>query len=350
MNSLSYRSAHPRWAAFLLTWALAALAGCATTDIPQAYRGMEFRRTGLLALYSGGKGFVPEVLNPGSYFTGIYNSLFMVDCSMSTVREPLTALTKDGVQFGIDIYIRYSVDCSDDAVRGVLTQVTPDQGDAITSGKMYATFVRPAVASAVREVVSPLKANELNDRREELLDGIRKKVLALLDGREHRYVKVHEVNLSNLDFPDAMDAANVDRAVQSVLRDKAVAARERVTAEIETMRLRQTLAEKESDSEAAKIDRIGAALRRNPEFLQYDLQQKMPEIYRTAGAQGNMVIAAPEPHITMPSVRGRRSGAEPAREPAIETPDDAARQGHGPPASRPNPVQGHDDRRAPRDP
>ena len=321
-----------------LLGAAALVAGCATTDMQHAYRGMEFNRTGLLTLYLGGKGFDGPVLNPGTHFTGLYNTLVAVDCSMETVREPLTALTKDGVQFGLDIYVRFSADCSDETVKNLLAQLKPEGDDIITARQLYTTFVRPAVSAAVREVVSPYRANDLNERREELLDGIRKRIIAVLDVREHKSIKVYEVNLSNLDFPDAMDAANVDRAVQAVMRDKAIAERERVIAEIETAKMRLELASREGDVEAARIDHIGAALHRNPEYLQYDLQLKMPEIYRQAGLQGNMVIAAPEPGVHF-EMRPHRGQAPP---PPFAKPVDPAIEGHGPPAQRPNPVERHE--------
>src|SRR5215470_3108993 len=231
-----------------------AVSACASQDIPQAYRGRMFDRTGMLALYVGGHGFSGPVLGPGTYFTGIYDEVRMVDCSMVTMREPLTALTKDGVQFGLDIYVRFSADCSDSSVDTLLRQLTPDHYDTITSKKIYETYVRPAVGEAVREVVSPIRANDLNDRREELLSGIRKRFMDIMETREKKTVIVHEVNLSNLDFPDAMDAANVERAVQAILKDKAIAERERVTAEIETMSMRRKLAEAEGDMAAAKIE------------------------------------------------------------------------------------------------
>jgi hypothetical protein len=311
-----------------LVTALAASA-CASQDIPQAYRGRMFDRTGLLALYAGGHGFEGPVLGPGTYFTGIYDEIRMVDCSMVTMREPLAALTKDGVQFGLDIYVRFSADCSDSSVDALLHTLTPDHYDTITSKKIYETYVRPAVGEAVREVVSPIRANDLNDRREELLSNIRKRFMEIMETREKKTVVVHEVNLSNLDFPDAMDAANVERAVQAILKDKAIAERERVTEEIETMSMRRKLAVAEGDMAAAKIDRIGAALRRYNEYLQWDLQNKMPEIYRTAGAAGNLVIAAPNVVATP-----RPNGALPPPATVHDTL----------PPQRSNPVTPHEDR------
>jgi regulator of protease activity HflC (stomatin/prohibitin superfamily) len=311
----------------------AGLGACGATDIPQAHRGSRFERTGLFKLFVGGRGFQGPALNPGSYYAGAYTDIMMVDCSMVTAREPLNALTKDGVQFGLDIYVRFSVQCTDDAVKGILAIVTPDQRNIVTSQKFYDLFVKPEIGESVRQVVSPYRANELNDRREELLNAIKKRVLEGLTSRE-KWIIVHDVNLSNLDFPDAMDAANVERAVQSVLRDKAIAERERVQAEIVTTRLRRQLAEQEGEVAATKIDRIGAALRRNPDFMQYDLQSKMPDIYKEAGSHGNLVIAAPSPQIT---IAPRVSAGGRVVAPPEPPPPTGVR-----PSPRPNPILDHE--------
>ncbi len=299
---------------------------------------MKFERTGLFKLYIGGRGLSGDVLSPGSYYAGGYTDIIMVDCSMVTVREPLTALTKDGVQFGLDIYVRFAVECSDQSVRAVMTTVTPDEAQVISVKKFYSLFVKPEIGEAVRQVVSPYRANELNDRREELVAAIQKRVKEGLTTRE-KWISVYDVNLSNLDFPEAMDAANVERAVQSVMRDKSIAERERVLAEIETTRMRRELAEREGEAAAAKIDKIGAALARNPDFMQYDLQSKMPEIYREAGNRENMIITAPSPQI-MVSPR-TPSGAR------VITPihDDAI--GTGPASGKRNPLTPHENRPVP---
>jgi hypothetical protein len=41
------------------------------------------------------------------------------------MREPLNALTKDGVQFGLNIYVRFSADCSDHGVLKLLGTCRP---------------------------------------------------------------------------------------------------------------------------------------------------------------------------------------------------------------------------------
>lgn len=273
--------------------------GCMSEDIPQAHKGRMFDRTGALAAFTGGEGFSGPILEPGTYWTGIYDQLRMVDCSQTTTKEPLESLTKDGVQFKLDVYITFSADCSDQVVTTMLETLTPDERGTISNAKLYQTYVRPAIGEAVRETISPHRANDVNEKREEILIAIRQRFFEKMSDAERKKVNVHDTVLSNLDYPDEMDVANTERAVQAVLKDKAIAERERVTAEIETMDMRRALTEKEGEAIAAKIDKIGAALDRNPQFLQYDLQSKMPEIYATAGAKGNMVITAPSPQVLL---------------------------------------------------
>ena len=308
-----------------------ALTGCASADIPQAYKGQMFGRTGPLSFYSGRTGFYGPVLGPGTHFTGTYDELRSVDCSTMTRREPLTALTKDGVQFGLNIYVRFSADCSDDGVKALLTELPPDASGSIPVMRVYETFVQPAVGEAVREVVSPYRANDINEKREQILLEIRKRFLEIVARREKNAARVYEVNLSNLDFPDQMDDANTDRAVQAILKDKAIAERERVTAEIETMTMRRQLSQREGEAEAAKIDAIGAALHRNPDYLQFDLQAKMPEIYRVAGAAGNLVITAPNPSIVATAHDPPRTGVSAPAPRSAQVPPPP------PPSSAPSP-------------
>ena len=193
--------------------------------------------------------------------------------------------------------MRFSANCKDASVEQIVNTLTPDQPNAISTKKLFETYVRPAIGSVVREAVSPYRASEVNDKHQEILLQIRKRFLEVIEAHEGDMIQVYEVTLSNLDFPDAMDAANVDRAVQTILRDKAIAEREKVKAEIETALLRKELAQREGETAAAKIDAIGSALKRHPEYLQYDLQAKMPDIYQQAGARGNLVITAPQPNV-----------------------------------------------------
>lgn len=309
--------------AVLTVAGLALAGGCATQDIPQAHKGQLFQKTGLFRAYAGPTGFVGDVLSPGTYRTGVYGDIQMIDCSMVTENEPLNAVTKDGVQFGLEINVRFSADCSPQTVKTMLSTLIPDKDHhTITGKKLYEIYVRPTISEAVLQVVSPYRATEINDKRQEILAAIRHRFLELIEAKQ--MIQVYELNLSKPQFPAQMDAANVERAVQSIMKDKAIAERERVRAEIETSTLKRQLAENEGAETAARIDKIGAALRRNPEYLQFDMQEKMPDIYKWAGSYGNLVITAPNPTLLLPPKAPqpppRRAGASAAPDVAPATP------------------------------
>jgi len=116
-----------------------------------------------------------------------------------------------------------------------------------------------------------------------------------------------------------MDAANVDRAVH-VLKDKRIAERERVQAEIQTPHGSGDLAETEGEVWRRASTDLGAALKKNPEYLQYDIRPSLPEIYRQV-QQGNL-----SHHRAAPTSSPRRARRrEPAAE-ALKEPCPAARQ------------------------
>lgn len=298
---------------------LACASGCGSQEIPQAHKGRLFDKTGAMALYSGGKGFDGPVLNPGTHYTGIYPEIRMLDCAQRTIKESLIALTKDGVQFSLDIYVRYGANCdSDPAVIELLSTLSPSNvahdvkdekdGDSkhdvdadpiekfpeltITSRQVYSTYVRPALGEAVREAVASYIANEINGKRDEMFDHIKDKfneyVNKKADEKDPTLVTIYSLNLSNLDFPDQLEKANVDRATQAVLKDKAIAEREKVLAEIETAKLQVTQKQVEAQAKAAEIDTIGAALHRNPEYY-------IRDVYFYAADKGGSVMLPGDP-------------------------------------------------------
>jgi hypothetical protein len=286
-----------RWTVIALSLALAGLSGCAWMDVPMAHRGMRFSRSGPLDL-AGGEGFTGAVLRPGTYHLGIYDQMMLVDCSIVTSHDPLTVLTQDGVQFGLDIYVRYSANCdADESVVDILSTLSPAERRTITSQQLFETYIRPAIASVIREIISPHRANEINNLQQELLPEIRRRFMEEIDAHEGNIIRVYEVSLSNLDFPATLDLANEQRAVQTIMRDAAIAETERVQAQTGTALARRELLQREGEAVAARIDAIGEALARHPEYIQYDLQERMPSIYAQAGAQGNLIITAPQPTI-----------------------------------------------------
>lgn len=296
--------------AVLLVLSAMAAMGCESHQIPPAFKGRMFDKTGFFALYVGGVGFTGPILDPGTVMTGPYPEVRLVECTQKTAKESMTALTKDGVQFGLDMYIRYGANCEETrAVEYLLSNLVPSNVDkvpgadnmaklndpVIRTEQLYATYIRPVLGEAVREAISPYIANDVNTNREKIFSEVRGRFAEKLGHQKPPVVSIGELNMSNLDFPDEMDHANTERATQAVLKDKAIAERERVTAEVETTKMRRELTEREADNDVARIVAIGRALHANPEYLQYDAQQRWNDIYFHAGEHGNLIVAMPSP-------------------------------------------------------
>lgn len=280
------------------------LVGCGSQEIHPAHKGRMFEKTGVLAFYAGGKGFNGPVLGPGTYYTGVYPEIRMLECAQKTVKEPMTALTKDGVQFSLDMYISYGANCDEEvSVNAILEKVTPelatppnvdteDSRRTITAAQLYGLYVRPALGEAVREAVSPYIANDVNSSREEIFGKIKVLFEQSLAKQKPRLVAVYGTNLSNLDFPDAMDKANAERAAQAILKDKSIAERAKVEAETDTAKLDIIKQKTQAQAEAAWIDEVGAALHRNPEFYVRD-------IYRAAADKGGSMMVPTDPKVIL---------------------------------------------------
>jgi regulator of protease activity HflC (stomatin/prohibitin superfamily) len=210
------------------------------------------------------------------------------------MKEPLKALTKDGVQFGLDVYVNYGASCDQqDAVYAILEKISPEAGKmTVTAEQIYNIFIRPAIGEAVRESVSPYIANDVNGKREEIFDKMKLAFDENLKKQKPLLVTIYSLNLSNLDFPEAMDQANEGRAAQAILKDKAIAEREKVEAEIETAKLDIVKREVEAQAEAKKIDTIGAALHRNPEYY-------IRDVYYYAADKGGSVMVPQDPKVIL---------------------------------------------------
>lgn len=274
------------------------LFGCAQ-DVPQAHVGQLFGKTGPLALYMGKVGLNGDILSPGTHFTGYYDEIKLLECGEKTKEERLPALTKDNIQFNLDVYLRHAPNCTNvEAVKFLLAQIAPADPNSrtITSDQIYATYLRSTIGESVRKAVQPIIANEINEKREKIFTDIRTDFEKTINQHKPKLVNV-VLNLSNLNPPIEVKTANTNRALQAIYKDTAITERDTVNEQTITAEKRKELARKEGANVAVKIDEIGAALRRNPEYLQYDLQNKMPEIFKVAGEKGNMIIAGPNPQV-----------------------------------------------------
>lgn len=307
------------------------LLGCNVEDIPPAHRAWVFEES----VFGGTEGFQGPILGPGSHSIGVGNSYRMLQCSESTVREQFKSPAKDGVEFGTDIYVRYAANCDeDDAVKWIFKNVQPnpklaetlaqeadkDKKDAkssgeapvdekradktVTSYQLHATYLRPLVGEAVRDAISGYPSDEINLRRDE----IAKKLSASLneklaktfdDAQRPRIIKVYEITLSKIDFPDKMMELNQQLANKKTEIAIENESKKKVEAEIATEKMRKDLEQVKTMKSVQEIDLLGEVLRANPEYLEYLRVKQMPETVGALGKNGGTLVFGQMPDFFM---------------------------------------------------
>lgn len=284
------------------------LLGCSSEEVPPGYKGKMLDKTGPLAFYMGGTGFTGPVLSSGVYYTGIYDDVRLVECAESTSKEELQSLTKDGVQFGTDVYIRSQPNCDDSkAVSWMLDHIAPSKNDVITKDQLYNTYVMPILHSAMREAVAKQTASDMNTNREEVSKVFKNTFHEYMrvDKDKPEIIKVNEISISNFKFPQGMQEANANLALQPTLTKLAVANREkieqetkteqaRVKAQTETEQLKIELEKTWAEAKTQHMKIIAKTIRDNPEYLKYDMQEKLPELYKSLGQNGNIIMVDPK--------------------------------------------------------
>ncbi len=211
----------------------------------------------------------------------------------------MLALTRDGVQFSLELFVTFSVNCDENvAIENLFSKLSPTPGVAekpnltITADQVYSSYIYPSLGESVRIAVSPFIANEINEKRDEIFKEFNDSFTKTMAKQIPKVVVVTNLTLNNLDFPDAMDKANVERATQAILKDKAIAERQKIQEEIKTAQLEVESKTAKAKAEAAEINIVGKALHENPEYF-------MREYIYYAAKDGNSVMVPANPNVIM---------------------------------------------------
>jgi regulator of protease activity HflC (stomatin/prohibitin superfamily) len=154
------------------------------------------------------------------------------------------------------------------------------------------------MGEALRLAVAPVNAFDINADREKIHDAAETKFIDSVK-KLGAPVTIMAFKINNLVPPKSLIDANADLAQQQVLRQKSLAERDRVVVEVETMKTKTQLKAAEGTAEAAKIEAVGRALRAYPEFIQWTQLNQLPDIYKNAGQQGNMIVLPNNPSVLM---------------------------------------------------
>jgi hypothetical protein len=298
--------------------------GCNYEDVPPTHRGRIYER----AVMAESRGFIGNVLEPGTRNIGFNNELYLLQCTEMTVREPFPAPSKNGVTFTADVYVRFSVNCAETkAVTWLFDNVTPgtfvkdapkkegpveeDQQvekdeyelKTITTSQLFAMYARPTLGAAVRTAMSEFQSDEINQKRGEIARKIEENFLKNLSGEgDVPRLMIHQVDLSNIGFPQSMqktmeDLANVKTEVELEKEKK-----NRTDQEISTEKARKELEQVRASKSAIEVVELGRAMRENPEYAQYVklqaeavMMRNLPEAIGKLGSTPGTVILGESP-------------------------------------------------------
>jgi hypothetical protein len=282
----------------LLAAALLFLTGCNLGDVPPAHKGWVFEQS----KFGASNGFIGPVLSPGTHDMGMENELYLLQCSQSTVRESFSSPSKNGVEFGTDVYVRFSANCDDTkSVEWILKNVQPNpgltlaqaeekpkakEGEAaavettaqdtgsyalrtVTAAQLFHTYIRPALGKAVRDAVSRYQSDEVNLQRDAIAKEIETSFRKQLEAEKIRLVSIAQLDLSRITFPQTMQGtmerlANVKTEVE-LEKENA----KKVDEQILTEKKQKVLAQAKAEKAGTEIEEIGKMIRSNPEYLEY---------------------------------------------------------------------------------
>lgn len=302
---------------------LSVISGCNYEDVPPAHRGRVYESN----WFGSSKGFIGDVLPPGTHDIGINNRLYLVQCSETTTRESFESPSKNGVVFTADVYVRFAANCEESkSVAWILANVQPnpnigekaaptpegaktEPGAEVVLGErtigahqLFVTYLRPALGAAIRDAFSAYQSDEINLKRQEIIklidDGFRKRVTdSAAQLKASQIVRIAQVDLSGIGFPAAMagtmeQLANVKTQVE-LEKEQA----RKVDQQIATEQKKKELAQVQAETNGKQITEIGKLIKDHPEYLRYlEVQNEAarieawPKAFAHVGEQGGTVV------------------------------------------------------------
>lgn len=245
-------------------------------------------------------GYVGKILTPTGWTKGIIeadqvdlgtvgtdnqaNSLAVLEATSVSIKESYLKTTDskggdidDRISIGgpttVDVYVRMKVPADERSRDGIFSQITPTSYDKeartslITVETIYSKLAKMDVRSAIRQVLSKYKnVDSVRAHQDKVNDELGAAVIAMFK-RSGVPLELQNVVISNIQpDPAVLEARNKQLAAQS---------------------------------EVATIDSIGAALRRNPQYLVVKKYQTY-EAVASKGATMVMIDGQDNGRVTLP--------------------------------------------------
>jgi len=191
----------------LSVFALIALTtGCDSQDVPPGYKGFMFDRTGALAAYSGGSGLqTGTVINSGTHYTGMYDTIVGVNCQTDANKESIQVLTKSDMKVTVDLRITYASDCTTKESLASIVQKVPraPQSSYVQPDQVFQAFVMPSIRESLRNNLAEVTIEDVKTVRSKLSTSIRKDVEKSIAAKNFP-VRIDLLTVSDITLPEAI--------------------------------------------------------------------------------------------------------------------------------------------------
>lgn len=179
----------------------------------------------------------------------------------------MSVLCQDSLNFQFDVAVLASADRSNKALMlEMFENITPENGDTISSEQIFNMYARSVVDQEARKVVSKYDTSEIVTKRPQIIEEILSSVNQSLKGT---IVEVKRVTVNNLDFPAVVTQAQEEKAQRKVEIETEKAEQEKRllkaqnALKISALQYEQQLLEASMISDANQI--IGQSI--SPEYL-----------------------------------------------------------------------------------
>lgn len=191
---------------FLTILIVVPLLGCGSEEVPAGYQAFKFDRTGSLLLFAGGHGLLTDqVLESGTHYTGIYDSIRGANCQHAHTKEALSVLTRSDMEVMVDLRITYSADCtSRETLETLVTEVQPAPDDLfIQPEAVFERYIMPVIRESLRNHLAEYTLEEVKDVRGNLAISIKEDLETAINAREFPVV-IEVLTVSSITLPTSI--------------------------------------------------------------------------------------------------------------------------------------------------
>lgn len=219
------------------------------------------------------------ILSPGLHSCwGLYESMYELETKDSRQVIHIKVLAKDSLNMSFDVSMLVSINTENpELVRNMFSNIGTGSDKIIEVDEVFKTYAANLIDQEVRKVISRYETTDISNERAVIIDKIRSEVqLSLKD----TVIKVKEITINNMDFPEVVTKAQEIKKTRQVeiateeaqQKKKLIVAKNSL--EIAEIQAAKQLLEAKAMADSNKI--LSNSI--TPEYLEYKRIEAMKEM------------------------------------------------------------------------